>query len=57
MAGESAVPPLRCSVCFVRLTALMLYGMRLSFNHLLQFMLPKIVCILLKINVQTLYAF
>jgi hypothetical protein len=34
----------------------MLLGMRLSFNNLMSFMLPKIVCILLKINFHVLYA-
>jgi hypothetical protein len=35
----------------------MLYGMRLSCKHLIQFTLPKTACILLKINLHTWYAF
>jgi len=35
----------------------MLYGMRLSCKHLVQFTLPKIVCILLKMNLHTWCAF
>jgi len=51
-------PTLSCvTLYFVRLTALMLNGMRLSFKHLIQFILPKINCILLKINLHTWYTF
>ena len=51
-------PTLSCvKIYFVRLTALMLYGMRLSLKHLIQFILPKIVCISLKINLHTWYVF
>lgn len=40
----------------VRLIASMLHGMSLSLSNLMSFMLPKIVCILLKINFHALYA-
>jgi hypothetical protein len=41
----------------VRLIASVLYAVRLSFNHSTYFMLPKIVHILLKINLPACYAF
>jgi len=61
MAGE-LTSPLSCSCADhsqlnqtlylfqVRLISFMLFGIRLSVNHLVYFMLPKIVCIVVKRN-------
>jgi hypothetical protein len=60
MAGESASPTTlqlcRKHSVQSRLIAFMLHGMRLSFNNLMSFMLPKIDCVLLEINFHVLYA-
>jgi hypothetical protein len=40
----------------MRVTASMLYGIKVYFNHLMQFMLPKHVCTSVKRNVHTFHA-
>ena len=70
VVGESASPPPNSTVIvqitlsavkfhpsLVRMTVLKLYGVPPSFNHLPYSVLPKCVCILLKINFHAFYAY